>query len=41
MARADNIDEYIKGYPGETGTILEKLRQTIRDAAPGAEEAIN
>lgn len=36
-----NIDEYIAGFPGEVQEILEKLRKTIRDAAPDAEEVIN
>jgi uncharacterized protein YdhG (YjbR/CyaY superfamily) len=34
------IDDYIAGYPPEVRVILEKLRATIRKAAPGAEEAI-
>jgi uncharacterized protein YdhG (YjbR/CyaY superfamily) len=35
------IDEYIKSYPEDIQVILEKLRQTIREAAPGAEEVIS
>jgi uncharacterized protein YdhG (YjbR/CyaY superfamily) len=35
-----NIDEYIAGYPEEVQKILEKVRLTIRKAAPEAEEAI-
>jgi uncharacterized protein YdhG (YjbR/CyaY superfamily) len=34
------IDDYIDGFPPEVRVILEKLRATIRKAAPGAEEAI-
>jgi uncharacterized protein YdhG (YjbR/CyaY superfamily) len=36
-----NIDEYIAGFPKETQTILQKIRQTIKAAAPEAEEAIS
>lgn len=35
-----DIDEYIAGFPKETQEILEKIRTTIREAAPDAEEAI-
>jgi uncharacterized protein YdhG (YjbR/CyaY superfamily) len=35
------IDEYIKTFPENVQVILEKMRQTIRDAAPGAVEAIS
>jgi uncharacterized protein YdhG (YjbR/CyaY superfamily) len=35
------IDEYIKSYPENVRIILEKLRQTIHKAAPGAEEVIS
>jgi uncharacterized protein YdhG (YjbR/CyaY superfamily) len=34
------IDEYIADFPPEIQEILEKIRQTIRTAAPQAEEAI-
>jgi len=34
------IDEYIQSFPAELRSILEQLRQTIRAAAPEAEEAI-
>ena len=34
------IDEYIAGFPRDVQEILEKMRMTIRKAAPGAEEAI-
>ena len=35
------IDEYIKTFPKEVQSILQKMRQTIRDAAPEAVEAIS
>lgn len=35
-----NIDEYIDRFPPEVQVILQKIRLTIRKAAPGAEEAI-
>ena len=34
------IDEYIAGFPPDIQAILEKIRTTIRKAAPQAEEAI-
>lgn len=34
------IDEYIAGFPPEVQVILEKIRRTIRKAAPDAEETI-
>jgi uncharacterized protein YdhG (YjbR/CyaY superfamily) len=34
------VDEYIAGFPPDVQAILEKIRLTIRKAAPGAEEAI-
>jgi uncharacterized protein YdhG (YjbR/CyaY superfamily) len=37
----ETIDEYIKTFPKEVQIILEKTRQTIRKAAPEAEEAIS
>ena len=36
-----NIDEYIAGFPNNVQEILEKIRMTIRKAAPGAEEKIS
>jgi uncharacterized protein YdhG (YjbR/CyaY superfamily) len=35
------IDEYLATFPPETRRILEKVRQVIRKAAPGAEEAVS
>ncbi|MFX0004160.1 MAG: iron chaperone [Candidatus Hodarchaeota archaeon] len=37
----ETMDEYIGTFPKEIQEILEKLRQTIRKAAPEAEETIN
>jgi uncharacterized protein YdhG (YjbR/CyaY superfamily) len=36
-----DIDEYIAGFPPEVQQILQKIRQTIRQAAPDAQEAIS
>jgi uncharacterized protein YdhG (YjbR/CyaY superfamily) len=36
-----DIDEYIAGFPHDVQEILEKMRATIRRAAPGAEETIS
>lgn len=41
MAAYTTIDEYINMFPEGVRTILNELRQTIRDAAPDAEETIN
>ncbi len=35
------IDEYIAGFPHDVQEILEKIRMTIRKAAPDAKEAIS
>lgn len=40
QAPAKDIDEYIAGFPANAQKILQKIRLTIRQAAPGAEEAI-
>jgi uncharacterized protein YdhG (YjbR/CyaY superfamily) len=39
-AAPKNIDEYIAGFPNEVQKILEKIRRTIREAAPEADETI-
>jgi len=36
-----NIDEYILLQPPAIQEILQKIRETIKEAAPGAEEAIS
>src|SRR6185295_13986724 len=38
--QAENIDEYIAGFPKDIQKILEEVRATIRKAAPEAKEAI-
>lgn len=38
--KAKTIDEYIAFFPPDVRDILQKTRQTIKDAAPGAAEAI-
>src|SRR5262245_26385019 len=40
-AAPKTIDQYIAGFPGEVQEILEKIRMTIRKAAPKAEEKIS
>ena len=37
---AGTIDEYIAGFPPDVQVILQKVRQTIRKSAPGAQETI-
>jgi uncharacterized protein YdhG (YjbR/CyaY superfamily) len=39
-AAPKDIDEYIAGFPKDVQEILEKIRLTIRKAAPDAKEAI-
>jgi uncharacterized protein YdhG (YjbR/CyaY superfamily) len=36
-----DIDDYIKTFPPDTQAILERIRQTIKTAAPGAVETIS
>jgi uncharacterized protein YdhG (YjbR/CyaY superfamily) len=38
---AKDIDEYIARCPADVQAILQQIRQTIRDAAPGAQEKIS
>lgn len=40
-APAKDVDEYLAGVPKEARATLEKLRQTIRAAAPAASEGIS
>ena len=37
----NTIDEYIKTFPEDIQSILEKMRQTIRKTAPDAVEAVS
>lgn len=36
----ESIDDYIRSSPAEVREALEKMRAAVREAAPGAEEAI-
>lgn len=36
-----SVDEYIKTFPAEIQKILQQVRETIKKAAPEAEETIN
>lgn len=38
---SNEIDEYIAGFPDDVQVILQKVRKTIRDVAPEAQEKIN
>jgi uncharacterized protein YdhG (YjbR/CyaY superfamily) len=38
---ANTVDEYIKTFPPSIHTMLVKIRQTIRETAPDAEEVIS
>ena len=40
MVAYEDIDQYIEAFPQAVQKTLEKLRRTIKKAAPGAEEAI-
>lgn len=39
-AKPNTIDEYITGFPKDIQILLEQIRETIKKAAPDAEEAI-
>ena len=41
MRPPENIDEYIAGSPENVQEILQRIRMTIRKAAPDAEETIS
>lgn len=41
MEKPPHIDAYIAGFPESTQRILEQVRQTIRKAAPQAQEKIS
>ena len=43
MAKTDfkNIDEYISTFPEKVRPVLEQIRETIKKAAPKAEEVIS
>ena len=39
--QANNIDEYISAFPPQVQELLRQVRETIRKAAPNAEETIS
>jgi uncharacterized protein YdhG (YjbR/CyaY superfamily) len=41
MNQEGSIDEYIAGFPAHVQEMMQKLRQVIREAAPGAVEVIS
>jgi uncharacterized protein YdhG (YjbR/CyaY superfamily) len=41
MKEYKNVDEYISNFPEETQRILEKVRKTIKEVVPDAEERIS
>ncbi len=41
MTKPANVDEYIAGFSKEIQQLLEKIRATIKKAAPQAEEVIS
>jgi uncharacterized protein YdhG (YjbR/CyaY superfamily) len=40
-ARPQTIDEYIAGFPRPVQTVLKRVRRTIRNAVPDAQETIS
>lgn len=36
-----DIDDYIQSFPPDVQALLQEVRKTIKEAAPGAEEAIS
>ena len=40
-AIATNVDEYIEGFSPEVQTVLQRVRQVVREAAPLAQEVIS
>src|SRR5438046_9256903 len=40
-ARFKTVDEYVQAFPNDVQGILKKMRQTIKEAAPGAVETIS
>jgi len=41
QAAPKTIDEYIAGFPDDVQAILQQIRETIREAAPDAQETIS
>jgi uncharacterized protein YdhG (YjbR/CyaY superfamily) len=40
-AKTKPVDDYIAGFPADVQRVLQKIRQTIRKAAPAARERIS
>ncbi len=40
-SQPETMDEYIKAFPKDVQSVLEKIRQSIRKVAPEAEETIS
>jgi uncharacterized protein YdhG (YjbR/CyaY superfamily) len=40
-SKAENVDDYIKAFPKNVQKILEQVRKTIKEKAPGAAESIS
>ena len=41
MAKYESVDDYMAGLPEDRRAVMEELRAAIREAAPGATEAIS
>jgi uncharacterized protein YdhG (YjbR/CyaY superfamily) len=41
VGRPGTVDEYVQALPDDAQRVMERLRRTIRDAAPGIEERIS
>ena len=41
MIKYKTVDEYIASFPADIQTLLNKMRETIRKSAPGADESIS
>ena len=41
MNNPASVDEYITGFPPDVRVYLDDIRQTIKEAAPGAQETIS
>ena len=41
QSKAESFDEYIAPFPRNVQSILKKIRKTVREAAPDAEETIS
>ena len=41
VATFATVDEYIDSFPAETQDVLRRIRRTVHDAVPGADDAIS